>query len=935
MKSSGRLAHPLTQAKFADLFGPSRMTSMPCALAVSVVLGFVPTTSHLGQTSPRTVDESSSRTRIVVVLEGRVTEHDGAPAEGALVQSSAGASAQTDARGLFSLSLEVPLEAERVELTASSSRSGRGRLCRTVPCTKSSWVGVLQLQEVKSCSPGWIPTFGREPGMNDAVLALAVYDDGSGPALYAGGRFLTAGGEPANHVARWNGQSWTPLASGTNGLVTSMCVFDDGVGPELYVGGDFTTAGGVAAAHIAKWDGSSWSALGSGTDNPVLALAASGGGLYAGGSFMNAGGAAASRIARWSGSSWSALGSGLDGYVSSLLPTGGGGLYVGGSFLNAGGQPARNLARWDGASWSWVGPDFGSQGVNATVRSMAFYFGDLYVTAGTDAGGTPVVGLARWDGHEWSALSAELDSVNVSYLQVHDAGSGPELYVSGGFHAAGGVPAEFIASWNGSQWSARGDGLDCGAGPLASFDDGFGAKLVTVSTLGGVCGISGESYRVSEWDGALWTSLGDGLDASVSALLTHDIGNGEALYASGAFGRKGNVRADRVARWDGSTWAPLGAGLGFSAELSYYMGLVIHDDGSGPALFVGGDFTIAGGQPASHVAKWNGTTWMPLGLGVNYDVTALASYDDGSGPALYAGGYFTEAGGLPIPNVARWNGMEWAPVGIGLSATPLVLRTLDTGSGPILYAGGEFSGVMAWDGVVWSPVGSLNFGVLDLVVHDDGTGPALYASGVTGFGGNVARWDGATWWLLGASNGSIESLLSTNTGNAPTLFAGGRFSSIAGLAANHIARWDGQQWAALGGGIAQNTPSGVFALAAFDDGGGNALYAGGNFRRAIDSGDSYLARWDCEDTTPPYLSCPAGLEVIDKLGTPPGEIVTFAVVATDAGDPNPTIVCLPPSGSLFPRGTTIVTCTATDAAGNQSSCQFPVTVTEKKRKRSL
>jgi hypothetical protein len=37
-------------------------------------------------------------------------------------------------------------------------------------------------------------------------------------------------------------------------------------------------------------------------------------------------------------------------------------------------------------------------------------------------------------------------------------------------------------------------------------------------------------------------------------------------------------------------------------------------------------------------------------------------------------------------------------------------------------------------------------------------------------------------------------------------------------------------------------------------------------------------------------------------------------------------VCVPPSGSFFPRGTTLVNCTATDATGNQSNCQFPVTV---------
>src|SRR5262249_59177198 len=37
------------------------------------------------------------------------------------------------------------------------------------------------------------------------------------------------------------------------------------------------------------------------------------------------------------------------------------------------------------------------------------------------------------------------------------------------------------------------------------------------------------------------------------------------------------------------------------------------------------------------------------------------------------------------------------------------------------------------------------------------------------------------------------------------------------------------------------------------------------------------------------------------------------------------VVCSPPSGSTFPAGTTTVTCTATDAAGNTAQCTFTVT----------
>jgi len=117
----------------------------------------------------------------------------------------------------------------------------------------------------------------------------------------------------------------------------------------------------------------------------------------------------------------------------------------------------------------------------------------------------------------------------------------------------------------------------------------------------------------------------------------------------------------------------------------------------------------------------------------------------------------------------------------------------------------------------------------------------------------------------------------------------------------------------------------VEAQAVFDDGSGPAFFVGGSFTSALDSGDSYLAKWGHgADTTPPVLATPPVVFARDRGA--PGEIVTFSVSATDCQDPAPGVTCVPPSGSFFPRGTTLVTCTATDASGNQASCQFPVVV---------
>jgi hypothetical protein len=83
------------------------------------------------------------------------------------------------------------------------------------------------------------------------------------------------------------------------------------------------------------------------------------------------------------------------------------------------------------------------------------------------------------------------------------------------------------------------------------------------------------------------------------------------------------------------------------------------------------------------------------------------------------------------------------------------------------------------------------------------------------------------------------------------------------------------------------------------------------------------------DTTPPEISVPADLTV-NATGLA-GAAVTYSASARDVVDANPSLACIPPSGSVFPNGrnaprTTTVTCTASDANGNTATREFAVTV---------
>ena len=81
------------------------------------------------------------------------------------------------------------------------------------------------------------------------------------------------------------------------------------------------------------------------------------------------------------------------------------------------------------------------------------------------------------------------------------------------------------------------------------------------------------------------------------------------------------------------------------------------------------------------------------------------------------------------------------------------------------------------------------------------------------------------------------------------------------------------------------------------------------------------------DQTAPSISCPTDIVVYLPLNTPDVSMpVTYPAATASDNCSTPTITYSQASGSTFPVGTTTVTATATDTAGNHSECQFHVTV---------
>ena len=365
---------------------------------------------------------------------------------------------------------------------------------------------------------------------------------------------------------------------------------------------------------------------------------------------------------------WSAFNYGANGDIATVAVIGND-VYIGGTFTqicgnaacNSGNLSIRYIAKWDGANWSSLGYGLDRE-VNAlAVIGGALYagggFGSLCGNAACNSGNVVVNGIARWDG-TWSGLGYGVSN-SVYALAV----SGNNLYVGGAFEGyclnsgcpspTGYVTTRDIARWNGSSWSGVGYGFPITGGYIVSLAT-WGTHLYAGGGFTHYCGnaacTSGhvQANRVAHWNGTTWAAMGNGVNSSVWALATADNGD---VYAGGDFTaacgnlacNSGNITTQRIAKWNGSTWSPLGFGLGSGRVQT------IAVDGSD--VYAGGGFTrtcinsaCSGSGPlVRQVAKWDGAAWSALTFGVSSgNVTSLVINNSGE---VHVGGFFLDVCG--------------------------------------------------------------------------------------------------------------------------------------------------------------------------------------------------------------------------------------------------------------------------------------------------
>lgn len=291
-------------------------------------------------------------------------------------------------------------------------------------------------------------------GLNSWSLTATIHEN----QIVTAGLFIAAGGESANHIVQGDGSSWTALGAGLSGIVRNVGHF----GPYLVAAGEFVLdpLDSRFSSAVAIWRNEAWEAVGTeftqyrfgGTgSNTATSIVEHEGQLVAGG-LLSFEGSTGSNVAAWDGNNWKIVGLGVDGVVEALASFRGN-LVAGGKFERAGMNLINYLASWDGAEWKPLGEE-----PPGPVYDLEIMGSELVVGGETESGEGYV---QVWNGASWTELGAgtltgRVEAVSILGCQIYAGG----YFGNNMFHGLEPVELQFIARWDGAQWTPLGSGFN-------------------------------------------------------------------------------------------------------------------------------------------------------------------------------------------------------------------------------------------------------------------------------------------------------------------------------------------------------------------------------------------------------------------------------------------------------------------------------------------
>ena len=323
-------------------------------------------------------------------------------------------------------------------------------------------------------------------------------------------------------------------------------------------------------------------------------------------------------------------------------------------------------------SQSWSPLSTGLSG-GGTLGNCFTIYNNKLIVGGTfeTAGGNISKGVASWDGSNWSPMNTGLEALAPYNYKVRSlAVFNNTLFAGGSFNSAGGTPLNNLAKWNGTSWlpvtlNMHTPSYVYGGGIYSLLV--FNNALYVAGTFDSIGGIA--ANNIAKYDGINWTALGNGITytnptspipfCKIRSLYSYN----NELIVGGYFNQAGTIAANNIAKWNGTTWSTLGVGIPNSSSgtiKSNVTSLCVYNS----QLYVG--------NTTSGISKWNGTNWSAVGGGIPFynggdQVSSMCVYNN----KLILAGYFNKPGNLDINNVAAWNGSNWFYVGgNGFAAGP-------------------------------------------------------------------------------------------------------------------------------------------------------------------------------------------------------------------------------------------------------------------------
>ncbi|MBR9833108.1 hypothetical protein GYB57_13250 [bacterium] len=351
---------------------------------------------------------------------------------------------------------------------------------------------------------------------------------------------------------------------------------------------------------------------------------------------------------------------------------------------------------------------------------------------------------------------------------------------------------------------------------------GYSVSMPDPFTLAAGSHHNGKGYvKVYRWSGNSWAQKGNDV---IRTLSTDKTGYSVSMpdsntIAVGSPEKDGigqNSGLVRIFRWNGTTWVQKGLGIDGESTGSFSGRSISMPDSN--TLAIGADRNSA--NPANHIAaghvriyKWNGSTWIQKGIDI--DGKKLIDY---SGFSVSMPDSNTVAIGAPTPDpdssgstrIYRWDGASWIQKGVDIRGEDL-----------------------------WGLSGT------SVSMPDSNTvaigAPQNNGNGNRAGNARIYTWNGSAWIQKGADidgeaagdrSGTSVSMPDSNT-IAIGAYANDGTASNAGHV--RVYRWNGTTWAQDGVDIDGGAADDWFGYAV-SMGGANTLAVGSHLYSAQDSG---------------------------------------------------------------------------------------------------